>query len=100
MKCDRCVLLLTHAREALQGKCLAEYVDEIRGDPLYDLIVRDIGRKNVMAINNNCKSSYEGEHQWNTLDCVLLSAYGEAKFAKKTRRQRFSLICDIFCSCF
>ena len=89
MKCGRSVLLLTHAREALQGKCLAEYVDEIRGDPLHDLIVKDIGRKNVMAVNNNYKSSYESGHQWNTLDTLLLEAYKGAKFEPEGCLRRY-----------
>ena len=84
MKNDRCVLLLTHARDALHGKSLAEYVHEIRGDPLHDLIVKDMGKKNVMAVNNNCKSSYEEEHQRKMIDTLLMGAYADASFAPES----------------
>ena len=42
-----------------------------------------------MAVNNNCKSSYEKEQQWNMLDTLLLEAYKGAKFEPEGCLRRY-----------
>ena len=42
-----------------------------------------------MAINNNCKSSYEKQQQWNMLDTLLLEAYKGANIAAEGGLRRY-----------
>ena len=78
----RCILLLTHATDALRNNNLTSYLEEIQGDPLYDLIMKDMEGWRVMAINNNCDTEYEADKQHEMIVNLLRNAYKEAHFNK------------------
>ena len=60
---------------------MENYLQEIRGDPLYDLIMNEVGRDNVMAINNDCLTRYEAHSQWKMITSLLSRARTDAVYA-------------------
>ena len=59
---------------------MENYLQEIRGDPLYDLIMNEVGRDKVMAINNDCLTRYEAHSQWKMITSLLSRARTDAVY--------------------
>ena len=49
------MVILSHADSALRNKTLSEYLDGIRGDPLYIFLQE----RNYLAVNNSAVVDYE-----------------------------------------
>ena len=76
----RCLLLLTHASDALRGKSLSDYLSEMAGDPLHDLIYTCMDKGRVMAIDNACSTVYESRLQRQMISRMIKAAYEHADF--------------------
>ena len=67
---------------------------------MHDLVVNEVGRGRVMAINNNCLTRYEVESQWKMIANLLTKAHQDAVYVPSRSDWREYLPVIIFVGVF
>ena len=87
LQSGRCLVVLSHADSALNTTPLTDYMTEIQGDPLYELLTQYLGgAAHYLAMNNSAGTEYERQRNQEALQSMVVAVL-EAKHGEKWKER-------------